>query len=153
MKFNTLAKLTHNKYGINNNEAGQEMGANKIMVIKINIHNRIISMKANKGACKPKNNIDHKKFRNSCTPKIIRAHFKSLFPEVQTRYKDIPIIKYKMVQTGPNTQLGGLKLGLVKVTYQEETDEAVNNDPKIPANWQTTIERMSLRKSIFIREE
>ncbi len=33
------------------------------------------------------------------------------------RYMDIPIIVYNTVQTGANTQLGGLKKGLVRDAY------------------------------------
>jgi hypothetical protein len=76
----------------------------------------------------------------------------SLTPEIQTKYKEIPINRYNIVHTGPNTQLGGLKLGFISVAYHEDTDEAVNKEPRIPTNSQITIEAISLRKSIFIRE-
>ena len=50
------------------------------------------------------------------------------------KYKDIPIRKYSKTHTGANNQLGGVKLGFINVGYQEETVEAVNTDPIIPAN-------------------
>jgi len=53
--------------------------------------------------------------------------------EVQTRYKEIPINAYKIVQTGPNTKFGGENEGLVRVAYQVGIEENVKNDPKIPA--------------------
>ncbi|HEY6885366.1 MAG TPA: hypothetical protein VI278_15130 [Nitrososphaeraceae archaeon] len=46
----------------------------------------------------------------------------------------MPIRKYSKIHTGANNQLGGLKLGFINVGYQEETVEAVNTDPIIPAN-------------------
>jgi|TARA_B100000767_G_C19635641_1_gene480284 hypothetical protein len=41
--------------------------------------------------------------------------------------KDIMI--YKVVQTGPNTQLGGLKIGRIILEYQGSLKEAVVNPP------------------------
>jgi len=38
-------------------------------------------------------------------------------------------IKYNIVQTGPNIQLGGLKPGLAIVWYQPSTALKVANDP------------------------
>jgi hypothetical protein len=46
----------------------------------------------------------------------------------------MPIRMYSKVQTGPNTQLGGLKEGLFKVLYQESTDSAVNKPPIAPTD-------------------
>lgn len=40
-----------------------------------------------------------------------------------------------MVQVGPNTQLGGLKDGLLIVRYQDWTEEIVKKAPKPPAIW------------------
>ena len=46
--------------------------------------------------------------------KKIIALFFSIELESQIKANEIPIIKYKAVQTGPKIQLGGLKLGLTK---------------------------------------
>jgi hypothetical protein len=46
----------------------------------------------------------------------------------------MPIRKYSKTHTGPNNQAGGLKFGFINVEYQEETVEAVNMDPIMPAN-------------------
>ena len=50
----------------------------------------------------------------------------------------------RTVQTGPKTQLGGLKLGLLIVVYQEETDDDVKKEPMNPAPRQTTTDIASL---------
>ncbi|VFJ14493.1 conserved protein of unknown function [Candidatus Nitrosocosmicus franklandus] len=49
-------------------------------------------------------------------------------------YKDRPIRKYKVIQTGPNIQLGGANAGFSSVTYQSEIESKVNNEPNIPAD-------------------
>ena len=43
----------------------------------------------------------------------------------QTKPAAIPIMIYKVLQTGANTQLGGLKLGFIKVGNQVNTLERV----------------------------
>lgn len=48
-------------------------------------------------------------------------------------YKEIPIIKYKIIQTGEKTQPGGLKNGLFKVRYHVDTEDTVKKDPITPA--------------------
>jgi hypothetical protein len=45
--------------------------------------------------------------------------------------KETPIIIYKVVHTGPNSQLGGLKDGLLSVANHELTELAVKK-PEIP---------------------
>jgi hypothetical protein len=49
-------------------------------------------------------------------------------------YKDTPIRKYKVIQTGPNIQLGGAKKGFSSVTYQTGIASKVINEPNIPAD-------------------
>jgi hypothetical protein len=68
-----------------------------------------------------------------------------LIPLFQTKYKEIPIKKYKIIHTGANNQLGGLKNGLFKVKYHVDTEETVKNDPIKPANWQIRIDMTSLQ--------
>jgi hypothetical protein len=43
-----------------------------------------------------------------------------------TRNKEIPMRKYSVVHTGPNTELGGLKEGLLRVSYHAGMAFAVN---------------------------
>jgi len=45
--------------------------------------------------------------------------YKFLLRNIDTA--DIPIIIYKMVHIGANTQRGGLKTGLCKLLYQEKS--------------------------------
>ena len=57
----------------------------------------------------------------------------------------MPIIKYKSVQTGPKSQLGGEKNGLVNVEYHVGIAEMVKGVPNIPTNSQNIIEIKSLK--------
>jgi hypothetical protein len=99
-------------------------------------------MKARPGIFRPKKMIDHKAFKASCMKKIVKAIL--FLPCLQTRYKEIPIRTYRLIHTGPNTQLGGLKEGLFNSTYQVEIDSVVKTEPIIPASWQTIIDMASL---------
>lgn len=63
----------------------------------------------------------------------------------------MPIRKYRITQIGPNIQPGGVKSGFSKVTYQFVTDEAVNIDPIMPANWQIVIEITNLILSYIVQ--
>jgi len=100
------------------------------------IHNIIISIKANKGFFNPKNIIGHKKLRINCNPNIETAilEFLVLIFLFQIIYNESPIRKYKIIHTGPNNQLGGLKNGLFKFEYQVDIDDTVKIDPINPAN-------------------
>jgi hypothetical protein len=40
---------------------------------------------------------------------------------------------YSVVQTGPKTQFGGVKAGLLSVAYHVGIDDMVYNDPIVPA--------------------
>jgi len=93
-------------------------------------------MNANKGDCRPKNNEDQIMLRNNCMLKIDNAILTPFFfiPCFQIINNEKPINKYNKVQTGPKTQFGGLKLGLIKVVYHVETEFAVNIEPINPAN-------------------
>ena len=105
-------------YGISNHDAVLETCFVNIIVIAIAIHNSVITIKPNRGFCNPKNTADHNKFRVSCKQKTANAclrFFDSRFTHV--RYSEIDIKKYNTVQTGPKTQLGGLKLGFTKSAY------------------------------------
>ena len=60
-------------------------------------------------------------------------------------YKEIPINIYKVIHTGPNNQLGGLKNGLLMVKYHVDTDNTVKKEPIIPANWHIIIDAINLK--------
>jgi hypothetical protein len=49
-------------------------------------------------------------------------------------YKVIPIRKYKVLQTGPNIQLGGTNVGFINVVYQSGPASIVKSEPKIHAD-------------------
>ena len=97
-------------------------------------------MNANNGFCTPKNNIDHKLFKTNCVKKIVMAGFLFLILFVHIRYNEIPIKIYKVVHTGPNIQLGGLKLGLIIVENQLFTPVIVKKEPINPAKRLTNID-------------
>jgi len=95
-----------------------------------------MSISPSRGDFNPKNNNDHKAFRinwiaNTTKKTFLVFDFNSSF---QTMYKDTPIRKYKIIQTGPNIQLGGAKKGFSNVIYQSGTASKVNKEPNIPAD-------------------
>jgi len=65
----------------------------------------------------------------------------------QTSQAAIAIAIYKIVQTGPNSQLGGVQLGLLKLAYQGRSAGMVHNDPSPPAPRHTRMQRVSLMVS------
>ena len=83
----------------------------------------------------PKKETDQKEFRIRFIINNIKEFFVNDFfnPFCQTRYKDIPIKIYSIVQTGPNIQLGGLKNGLTRSAYQELIPVTVAVEPMTPA--------------------
>ena len=59
---------------------------------------------------------------------------------------------YKIVQTGPKSQLGGLNDGLTKEGNQLLTELEVNNDPDTPTTQTRMIEVISFHQLfIFIK--
>jgi hypothetical protein len=65
--------------------------------------------------------------------------------EFQIIYKDKPIRKYIIIQTGPNSQDGGENHGFTNVGNQFVIDEKVKNEPIIPTDLQTIIEITNLK--------
>lgn len=51
--------------------------------------------------------------------------FLVFIPFIHTTYIEIPIRRYKIVQTGPKTQFGGVKKGLFNVLYQVSIEAMV----------------------------
>lgn len=66
-----------------------------------------------------------------------------LLPRFQTKNTEIPIKIYKTVHAGPNSQFGGLKNGLLSVTYQVFIELEVARDPKNATNKQPPIEMVN----------
>jgi hypothetical protein len=91
-------------------------------------------MKANNGECNPKNIIDHNVFKASCIQKKFNADLCLLNPLSHIKYKEIPIKTNKVIQTGPNIQLGGLNTGFINVAYHVRIEGVVKIEPIIPAS-------------------
>lgn len=110
-------------------------------------HKATIFTSAHRGLCKPKKTIDHNALRISWSPKTDRAFRTSgwVNPFFQIRKAAMPMSAYRIVQTGPNIQLGGLRAGLASVIYQVGIADAVKNVPIIPASSQMIIEKIHLR--------
>lgn len=53
-------------------------------------------------------------------------------PFCHIRNKEIPIKKYKVIQTGPNIQLGGFNEGLLRSKYQLLIELIVKIEPITP---------------------
>lgn len=82
---------------------------------------KIISIKAKKGFFSPKKSNDQSALSNNWMPKIRRAFFVLVlffWYLLQIIPKAIPIMIYKIVQTGAKTQAGGLKNGFSMVGNQ-----------------------------------
>ena len=79
-------------------------------------HSKTITKNAKAGFCKPKKAIDQREFKTRLTTNNIKEFLTKAFlsPSCQIKYKAIPIKIYSVVQTGPNIQEGGLKLGLLR---------------------------------------
>lgn len=109
--------------------------------IKTN-NNTNISIKAQSGDFNAKNTIDHQRFSNKESKNHMLALFTACFflscliiPKKANHIKT-----YNRVQTGPNTQLGGLSKDLSSVKYQVSTEALVKNHPTTPTSKQIAIE-------------
>lgn len=85
--------------------------------------------------------IDHNVLRINWTLKIPVPLLTPgyLEPFSCTRYKEIPISIYSIVQTGKKIHEGGLKIGFLSEEYQFLIDEVVNVEPITPASKQMPI--------------
>ena len=68
---------------------------------------------------------------------IDKINTAQLYPDTfflfsQIKYEEIPINRYRIVQTGPKTPFGGLKEGLFSVVYHVLTDSKVKKPPNAP---------------------
>src|SRR3989344_2156567 len=67
-------------------------------------------------------------------------------------HNEIPIRKYRVIQTGLNIHAGGLRTGLTIPAYQPVIDGVVNTAPMMPASSETAMAIMSLNVLlIFIK--
>jgi len=100
-----------------------------------------ISISPARGDLNPKNKNDHKALRINCTlkrTKAIRVCF-SCQPVRHTRNTAIPIKMYRPIQTGANTQSGGVKNGFLSEAYHTGIAGLVKIEPSQPASWQITM--------------
>jgi len=116
--------------------ANSDTLVNRSIVTNIAIHNAMMNKRPATGDLSPKNAADHKMFNISCTPNTVSPVFTAGISTLlrQTRNKDIPMSTYKVIHTGPNNQLGGLKAGFLSAAYQVGTAGAVKTEPMIPAS-------------------
>ncbi len=105
-------------------------------------HKTTISVKARPGDLSRKNSADHATLSTNCVRKsCIGAAVRPAFR--QTIQAAIAIARYKIVQTGPNSQLGGFHLGLLSPSYHGRRLGVVSSDPIPAAPRQTTMQTRS----------
>ena len=94
---------------------------------------------------KPKKTKDHIAFKVSCAPKWYSAVFTHLWwlPNDQIHPEDHPIRMYKSVHTGPKSQFGGVKKGLLRPVYHIGIADCVTL-PAIPPIIKQTIMEKSM---------
>ena len=112
--------LTHIIYGIRSPPAHAETLKDVIITARMRSHRTTIIMTPPPFDLIPKKITDHRALNISCTQNKMKA---SKTPSVdnpfcQTRKTEIPIRIYRVVQTGPNTQLGGVYGGFLRLGYQ-----------------------------------
>ena len=105
-------------------------------------HSITISTKAGPGDRSRKNTPDHATLSHNCSRKsCIGPAVKPT--SCQISQAAIAMAMYKIVQTGPNSQLGGVQLGLLKLAYHGRSAGVVHNDPSPAAAKQTAMQTMS----------
>ena len=100
--------------------------------------------KAAKGLCQLKNIIDQNKLSINWIKNNFITLIFSFFFEIHKKYREIPIRIYKIVQTGPKIQFGGLKKGLFSTAYHAGIDETVKTEPATPTERGSAIEANNL---------
>src|SRR5208337_4771571 len=105
-------------------------------------HKITISAKAGPGERSRKNTADQATLRSNCTRNsCMGTAVKPTF--LHTSQAAIAIATNKIVQTGANSQLGGVQLGLLRLAYHGRRAGAVNNEPMPAAPRQTTMHKTS----------
>ncbi len=93
-------------------------------------HKTSISARAIPGDLSPKNRTDHRALSTSWPPNKARGNaVVDVLPARHTSHPAKAIARYSAVQTGPNSQLGGVKKGLARLSYHSGMEDAVNADP------------------------
>jgi hypothetical protein len=124
--------------------AGFEILQNRTIVATMRARSTRIMISPFRGDCMPKKTTDQRALTASWAEKTATpcrtARFSS--PFCTTRYREIPIRIYSAVQTGPNTQFGGVKNGFWSPAYHVVIAGVVNNEPITPASKGITIQRI-----------
>ena len=119
-----MAKVTQAKYGASKKAAVLLIFKKALIVSTIEKSKTIIITNPQYGFLSPKNTGVQIPFKKSCVQKIWGTFF-----FFQTKYKDTPIRKYKVVQTGPNIQLGGVNAGFTNSGYHVSIEPIVKYRP------------------------
>ena len=123
-----------------------------MIVQNMAIHKTIITIKDNKIFCMPKKTIDQLLLIINCNKNKLRAFLTCdlLHPLSHTRNAEKLIATYKIIQTGANTQEGGVKEGFSRILYQVLTDDLVKKLPIRPANWHIITAVISLKSLLIL---
>ena len=138
--------LTHIIYGMRSPPAHADTLKDVVITARMRSHSTTIIMTPPPFDLIPKKMTDHRALNTSCTQNKVKASKTPLVdnPLCQIRKTDIPIRIYKVVQTGPNTQLGGVDGGFLRLGYQVGIALKVKRLPIPPAAKLTKIPIISL---------
>ena len=102
---------------------------------------------------RPKKTSDQATLRPNCTAKIRIAYLTSLRsnPSLHTKKRAIPIKTYNIVQTGPNSQLGGFQAGFAREAYQVVSSVEVATDPRAAPKNTIKIDAISFGISLMLK--
>lgn len=105
-------------------------------------HKTRISTKAAPGDRKRKKKADHPTLSSNCSRKSRMGADAS--PALrQTNQAATAMARNKIVQTGANSQLGGVQAGFLSSAYQGRRDGVVSKDPRSAAARQAAMQTMS----------
>jgi hypothetical protein len=157
--FNAVARHTQQTYGTRSTAAGFEILQNRTIVVIMRTRSTRIVISPFWGDCMPKKANDQMALTASWAENMATPCRTALFssPFCSIRYREIPIRIYSAVQTGPNTQFGGVKNGFSSRAYHVVIAGVVNNEPIMPASKGMTIQRIrspeERREDLSIRDQ
>jgi hypothetical protein len=157
--FNAVARHTQQTYGTRSAAAGLEILQNRTIVVIMRARSTRIVISPFWGDCMPKKANDQRVLTASWAENIAAPCRTALFssPFCSIRYREIPISMYSAVQTGPNTQSGGVKNGFWSRAYHVVIAGMVTNEPIMPASRGNAIQRIrspaERREDLSIRDQ
>ena len=136
--------MTHARYGIRSIPAVLLIFQKCWMVSTINPQRNPMHTNPAIGERIPKNRNDQRTFKPNWMPNHVRAFFTGFFvkPFCHTRYAAIPMRANSVVQTRPNSQLGGARGGFTRPTYHTGILGIVAREPREPI---ISLERINIR--------